>query len=94
MAEIIQRVWRSGPRKVKRTAWGFTAMINGKQARKTKATWSKQDAQAALAAALLEPAGNGGSVAPFRERSRRWSRSTCNTKPTPASARSGRIGGS
>jgi site-specific recombinase XerD len=54
MAEVIQRIWRSGPRKVKRSAWGYTAQIDGQQVRKYDAAWSKQDAEEALAARLLE----------------------------------------
>jgi integrase len=51
---VIERVWRSGSRKVKRTAWGYTVQIAGKQVRKFNAAWSKQDAQDALAARILE----------------------------------------
>src|SRR5688572_8976283 len=54
MADVIQRVWKSGPRKVKRTAWGYTFQHDGHQVRKFNAAWSKDDAQDALAAALLE----------------------------------------
>jgi integrase len=64
MAEVIQRTWKSGPRKVRRASWGYTAMIGGRQVRKSDAAWSKDDAQAALAAALLEPASNGESATP------------------------------
>jgi site-specific recombinase XerD len=53
MAEVIQRTWKSGPRKVRRTAWGYTLQMNGQQERKYDAAWSKQDAQDALAARLL-----------------------------------------
>jgi integrase len=54
MAQVVQRIWRSGPRKVRRTAWGFTLQVNGKQERKYDAAWTKDDAQEALAARLLE----------------------------------------
>jgi integrase len=54
MAQVIQRIWRSGPRKVKRVSWGFTFQRDGRQIRKYDATWSKDDAQAALSAMLLE----------------------------------------
>lgn len=53
MAQVIQRTWRSGPRKVKRAAWGYTAQIDGKQIRKYDAAWSREDAEKALAARLL-----------------------------------------
>jgi integrase len=51
---VIERVWRSGPRKVKRTAWGYTVQIGAKQVRKFDALWSKDDAQQAMAARMLE----------------------------------------
>jgi integrase len=54
MAEVFQRIWTSGPRKVKRTAWGYTLERQGKQVRKMSSAWTKEDAQQALAAALLE----------------------------------------
>jgi integrase len=54
MAQVIQRTWRSGPRRVKRSAWGYTVQIQGKQERKFDAAWSKDDAQNALAARLLD----------------------------------------
>jgi integrase len=38
---------------VRRTAWGYTLQADGKQVRKFSATWTKEDAQAALAAALV-----------------------------------------
>ena len=53
MAEVIQRVWKSGPRKVKRVAWGYTLQIAGKQVRKYDRGWTEQDAEKALAAQLL-----------------------------------------
>jgi len=40
MAQVIERIWRSGPRKVKRSAWGYTLQINGKQEQKSDARWS------------------------------------------------------
>jgi hypothetical protein len=54
MAQVIERIWRSGPRKVKRSAWGYTLMVNGKQIRKYNAAWSKDDAQNALAEFILQ----------------------------------------
>ena len=53
MADVSQRVWRSGPRKVKRAAWGYTVQINGKQERRFDGSWTRDDAQKALAARLL-----------------------------------------
>jgi integrase len=52
MAQIIQRVWRVGPRKVKRAAWGYTLQVNGKQERTYNAAWTEDDARAALVARL------------------------------------------
>jgi hypothetical protein len=34
MAQVVQRTWRSGPRKVRKSAWGYTLQVNGKQERK------------------------------------------------------------
>src|SRR5512138_2870407 len=46
--EVIRRAWRSGPRGVKRTAWGYTVQIAGKQVRKFDANWTQEQAQQAL----------------------------------------------
>src|SRR5262245_6311235 len=54
MAEVVQRTWRAGPRKAKRSAWGYTLQRDGKQVRVFRSEWAKEDAQAALAAALLD----------------------------------------
>jgi integrase len=51
---VIERVWTSGKRKVKRTAWGYTVQIGGKQVRHFDAAWSKEDAQNALAARIVD----------------------------------------
>jgi hypothetical protein len=51
MAPVVQRIWRSGPRKVRRTAWGYTLQVDGKQERKYDAAWTKDDAVAPLVAA-------------------------------------------
>jgi integrase len=53
MAEVIRRVWRSGPRRVRRVAYGYTLQVDGKQVRVTNASWTEEDAQRALAARLL-----------------------------------------
>ena len=53
MAIVTQRLWRSGPRKVKRAAWGYTAPFAGKQVRCFREEWTKDDAEKALAARLL-----------------------------------------
>lgn len=57
MATLIKRTWyRRGPtgHKVKHVAHGYTLQVHGKQERKTDASWSKEDAQAALAARMHE----------------------------------------
>jgi integrase len=66
MAEVTQRVWRSGPRKVKRVAYGYTFQdADGRQVRKSDASWSREDAEKALAARLLNlTPDNGRGVAP------------------------------
>ncbi len=64
MAKVNQRLWKIPGQRTKRKAWGFTAQIKGKQVRSYKAEWSRDDAEQALAAALLKleppkPAGLG-----------------------------------
>jgi integrase len=49
MALVTQRVWRSGARKIKRAAWGYTAQLDGKQVRCFREEWTKDDAERALA---------------------------------------------
>jgi integrase len=53
MAKVFQRVWRAGTRKVKRAAWGYTVQIDGKQERRFREEWTKEDAAKALAARQL-----------------------------------------
>jgi hypothetical protein len=54
MAQIIQRTWKSGPRTVKRSAWGYTLQLHGRQERTFNAAWTKEDAQNAFAARVLD----------------------------------------
>jgi integrase len=57
MAKVQKRIWTSrGPtgHKVKKVAWGYTLQVNGNQERKFSGEWSRDDAQNALAARLLE----------------------------------------
>jgi integrase len=61
MAKVIQRVWTSGPRQVRRTAWGFDAQVGGKQTRKFKRTWTRADAHAAMLAAITKPESPAGA---------------------------------
>lgn len=53
MAHVIKRTWRSGPRKVKRVAYGYTLQADGKQVRISDSAWTEDDAEKALAARLL-----------------------------------------
>jgi integrase len=48
MAQVTQRIWKSGLRKVKRAAWGFTAQRDGKQIRRFREDWTKDDAERAF----------------------------------------------
>ena len=57
MAKLITRKWLSkGPtgHKVRRIAYGYTLQVNGKQERKVDASWTKEDAENALAVRLFE----------------------------------------
>src|SRR5215472_8345972 len=54
MAEVSRRTWRSGQRKVRRSAWGYTLQVDGKQERRYREEWTREDAQQALAARLLK----------------------------------------
>src|SRR5437867_9836846 len=53
MAKVRQRTWRVPGQRTKRKAWGFVTVENGKQVRRFKAEWTKEDAENALAARLL-----------------------------------------
>jgi hypothetical protein len=54
MAQVVERLWRSGPRRVRRSAWGYSLQLHGRQVRAFNAAWTKQDAEEALAARLLD----------------------------------------
>ncbi len=54
MARVNQRLWKIPGQRTKRKAWGFTAQINGRQVRSYKAEWTQDDAEQALAGALLQ----------------------------------------
>src|SRR5256885_15797617 len=41
---ITKRIWKSGPRRIKRVAWGFTAQRNGKQVRRGPAGGEEEGA--------------------------------------------------
>ena len=54
MAKVSQRLWKIPGQRAKRKAWGFTVQVDGKQKRIYKAEWTRDDAQKALAALLLQ----------------------------------------
>lgn len=54
MGQVIQRTWKSGPRSGRRTAWGYTLQVNGRQVRKFDQTWNREEAETQLALALGE----------------------------------------
>src|SRR5262249_12408198 len=56
MAEVNQRAWKLPGQRTKRKAWGFTVQGDGKQKRIYRAEWTKDDAEKAVAALLLEVA--------------------------------------
>jgi integrase len=75
MAQVVQRTWRSGPRKVRKSAWGYTLQVDGKQERKYDASWTKEDAEKALAARLLNistPVENQADVITFKTMTDRY----------------------
>src|SRR5438093_7843773 len=53
---ITKRIWKSGPRRIKRVAWGFTAQRNGKQVRRGREEWAKEDAERAVSGWTMEGA--------------------------------------
>ena len=56
-ATVIKRTWLSKGstgHKVRKIAYGYTLQVNGKQERKFDTAWSREDAQNALAARVLE----------------------------------------
>ena len=66
MATIIKRTWLSKGatgHKVKRVAYGYTLQVDGKRERRFDASWSKDDAEQALAARQLEQTGEAARAA-------------------------------
>ncbi len=78
MATVVRRAWTSrGPtgHKVKKISWGYTLQVKGKQERKFSGKWTREDAQTALAARLLNveapaapPVGEGITFGQAAER--------------------------
>jgi integrase len=54
MAKVRQRTWTIPGQRTKRKAWGFVTVQNGKQIRQFKAEWTREDAENALAAFVLQ----------------------------------------
>ncbi len=54
MAKVRQRTWTLPGQRTKRKAWGFTVEVNGKRRKSYRTEWTKDDAETALAKALLE----------------------------------------
>ncbi len=54
MAKVRQRAWRVPGQRTKRKAWGFVTTESGKQVRRFKTDWTKEQAEAALAEVLLK----------------------------------------
>src|SRR5215813_6296416 len=54
MAGVTRRMWRSGPEKVRRSAWVYTLQVDGSQETSYREKWTREDAQHALAARLLK----------------------------------------
>src|SRR2546422_923731 len=54
MAEVNQRKWKIPGQRTKRLAWGYTLTVNGKRTKSYRSEWSKEQAQEALAKALLQ----------------------------------------
>ena len=54
MAKVNQRPWRAPGQRAKRKAWGYTVQVDGTQKRVYKAGWTRDDAEKALAALLLQ----------------------------------------
>ena len=66
MAKVNQRLSRAPGQRAKRKAWGFTVQVDGKQKRCYKAEWTRDDAEKALAALLLEVDQPSKAKAPTR----------------------------
>jgi integrase len=59
---VVRRTWRANG--VRHTAWGFSVSIGGRMVRRQDASWSKEDAERALAEARLGIKRETETVAP------------------------------
>jgi len=60
MAQVNQRLWKLPGQRTKRKAWASRPQINGKQVRRYKAEWIKDDAEAAGSIPGCGLAGSSG----------------------------------
>jgi integrase len=76
MAQVTKRTWRSGPRKVKRVAYGYTFQDkDGNQVRQSDASWTREDAEQAMAARMLNistPKADDVHVVTFKQMTERY----------------------
>src|SRR5438874_10313092 len=57
MAKVQQRTWAIPGQRAKRKAWGFTLQLeDGRREKHYRAEWTREDAEAELAKALLQVA--------------------------------------
>lgn len=55
MGSVYKRTWKTrGATKVRREAWGYSLVVRGRQERVIRMEWTKDDAQNALTARMLE----------------------------------------
>ena len=65
MAKVRQRTWTVPGQRTRHRAWGFVTIEDGKQVRRFRADWTKEQAEAALAEVLLkieQPRAKGGGI--------------------------------
>ena len=64
MAQVIRRVWRSGPAKVRRVSYGYTLQVDGHQVRKFNRAWSREQAELELARVVAGVTAPPAAAAP------------------------------
>jgi integrase len=76
MAQVTKRTWRSGPRKIKRVAYGYTFQDkDGNQVRQSDASWTREDAEKAMATRMLNiatPKVDDVHVVTFKQMTERY----------------------
>jgi integrase len=89
VATVNQRLWKVPGQRTKRKAWGYTAVINGKRVKSYKTEWSKEQAEEALAKALLQikaPKAEGSGIT-FAEAKSRYLAAKARKKSISGDAR-------